>query len=495
MTAPLAPSPPPGTSATPLAAGAPETPPRPLARRDPGWLLAAAVLASSMGFIDSSVTAIALPAIRQSLGGGLQAVAWVHGGYLLTLSALILTGGALSDRIGIVTAFKAGIAGFTLASLFCALAPSIPWLIAARLLQGSAAAFMVPGSMTLVARAYGPDKGRALGLWAAASTATTAGGPILGGLLLTLGGPETWRLIFAINLPLGLAALYILTREAIPDRPATEAKADLPGACLAAVALGLMALALTETRLTVALTAAAASLIAATAFLRHESRSPSPMIRLTLFADKGFAAANLATLLLYIGLTGTGFYLPMTAMALWQIPAVEVTLAFLPISLLIAGFSPAAGRLSDRIGPGWPMTIGAALVAISYATTAALISTAGFLTLILPAQILAGTGLALLVAPLTAAVMAAAPDHEQGAASGINNATARIAALIAVALMGRIALAAYGPLTPDRPGFGLAANGAAHHAATAHAYGAIAATGAVLATLSALASWWGLVRR
>ena len=465
--------------------------PLPLARRDPKWLLAAAVLASSMGFIDSSVTAIALPSIRASLGGGLQAIAWVQGGYLLALSSLILVGGALADRVGVVASFKAGIAGFVLASLCCAAAPSVEVMIAARVLQGLAAAFMVPGSMTLVARAYGPQKGRALGLWAAASTATTAGGPILGGLLLTLGGPETWRLIFAINLPLGAAALWILTREANPDRPQNARKADLPGAGLASLALGLMALSLTEG----APSAALGALLAAAAFLWHEARTPAPMIRLGLFRDRGFAAANLATLLLYIGLNGTGFYLPMTAMALWNLPPVEVTLAFLPVSLLIAGFSPAAGRLADRIGPGWPMTLGALLVALGYGLTATFLPTGGFLTLIVPAQVIAGAGLALLVAPLTAAVMARAPEREQGAASGINNATARVAGLIAVALMGRIALTSYGAVTPDLPGFGLHGTTLAHHAATAQAFAHVSATGAGLALLSALTSWWGLVRR
>lgn len=443
-----------------------------------------------MGFIDSSVTAIALPALRADLGGSLTAVAWVHGGYLLALCALILTGGALADRVGIVTAFKAGIAGFTLASLACACAPSIPWLIAARALQGLAAAVMVPGSMTLVARAYGAQKGRALGLWAAASTATTAGGPILGGLLLTLGPPETWRLIFAINLPLGVAALVILQREARPDRPAAGTRADLAGAALATLALGLFALSLTEGQPVAALGAA----LAAAAFLAHEARTPSPMIRLGLFADRAFSATNAATALLYIGLNGMGFYLPMTAMALWSVTPAEVTLAFLPVSLLIAVLSPAAGRLNDRIGPRLPLSVGAAMVATSYAAIAILLPIGGFYSLILPAQVLAGLGLALLVAPLTAAVMQSAPEAEQGAASGINNATARVAALVAVALMGRIALSLYGPTGADAPGFGLAAGSPAHHAATLAAFRAMAAASAALAALAALASAWGLRR-
>jgi EmrB/QacA subfamily drug resistance transporter len=461
-----------------------QSPLSPLVRRDPKWLLCAAVLASSMGFIDSSVTAIALPAIRESLGGSLTAIAWVHGGYLLTLSALILSGGALSDRLGIVTAFKAGIAGFTLASLLCAVAPNLPVLIAARLAQGVAAAFMVPGSMTLVARAYGPDKSRALGLWAAAATATTAGGPIAGGLLLTLGGTESWRLIFALNLPLGLLALALLQREARPDAPSPDTPLDLMGACLAALALGLGSLALTE----LSGLAGGAALLALIALLIHEARCPHPMIRLGLFAERTFALTNLATLLLYVGLTGTGLYLPMTAMALWQVTPLSVTLAFLPVSLLIAAASPAAARLEARIGPRLPLSLGAGLVALSYGATALALPHGGFYSLILPAQILAGAGLALLVAPLTSTVMKAAPEAEQGAASGINNATARIAALIAVALMGQVVQHLYGPLGPTTPGFGLAATGSAHQAATLRAYSGLAATASALAALAALAS-------
>ncbi|MEI6800044.1 MAG: MFS transporter, partial [Pseudomonadota bacterium] len=189
-------------------------PPSPICRSKPGYLLASAVMASAMGFIDSSVTAIALPAIRASLGGSLARAEWVQAGYLLAVTALVLVGGAMSDRFGVVRVFQGGILAFMAASLLCAIAPTMPLMIAARVLQGLGAAFMVPGSMTIVSRAYSrADRGRALGLWAAASTATTAGGPILGGLVLTLGGPEVWRVIFAMNLPLGAGALWLLARH------------------------------------------------------------------------------------------------------------------------------------------------------------------------------------------------------------------------------------------------------------------------------------------
>lgn len=464
-----------------------------IVRTRPGFLLAAAVLASAMGFIDSSVTAIALPAIRESLGGTLSSAEWVQGGYLLALSSLILVGGAMSDRFGVVRVFQGGIVAFVAASVLCALAPSMPLMIAARALQGLGAAFMVPGSMTIVSRAYSrEERGRALGLWAAASTATTAGGPILGGLVLTLAGGESWRAIFALNLPLGAGALWLLTRHALPDRGRPGTPVDLVGAALATLALGAMATALTEGA-SIALPAALVAFAAGAAFLWLESRTPAPMIRLGLFRSRHFSAANLATLLLYIGMNGVSFYLPMTAIAAWGASPLEVTLAFLPISLCIAALSSRAGRWSDRVGAGWPMALGSLVVALAYGLIASFAPRGDF-WLVAPFSLLTGLGLAMLVAPLTAAVMHHAPEEDQGAASGINNATARAAGLVAVALMGRIATAAYGPVSDGMPGFALA-GGAAANAATSLAFAHIAALSCVLALASALVSALGLIRR
>ncbi|MGV8987002.1 MAG: MFS transporter [Cypionkella sp.] len=467
----------------------------PISRTTPGYLLAAAVLASAMGLIDSSVTAIALTSIRATLGGTLAAAEWVQGGYLLVLASLILVGGAMSDRFGVVRVFQGGILAFMVSSLLCALAPSMPLMIAARALQGLGAAFMVPGSMTLVSRAYGPlGRGRALGLWAAAAAATTAGGPILGGLVLTLGGSEAWRVIFAMNLPLGGVALWLLARHANPDpgRPGTPV--DLWGAGLATIGLGAMAVALTEPR-TLALPGAVVAVIAAAAFIWVERRLAAPMIRLSLFRNRRFSATNLATLLLYIGLNGVNFYLPMTAIAAWGVTPLGVTAMFLPTSILVALFSAPAGRLSDRINPGWPMTVGSLLVALSYAGIAHYAPGGDFWHRILPFSPLAAAGLALLIAPLTAAAMAHAPEDDQGAASGINNATARGAGLIAVALMGRIAFQSYGPVSQAMPGFALPDGTAAHQAATSLAFAHIAATSALMALAAAVVAALGLIRR
>ena len=467
----------------------------PITRTSPSYLLAAAVLASSMGFIDSSVTAIALPSIRTSLGGSLAAAEWVQGGYLLALTSLILVGGAMSDRFGVVRMFQGGIVAFVASSILCAMAPSMPLMIAARALQGLGAAFMVPGSMTLVSRAYPrEDRGRALGLWAAASTATTAGGPVLGGLVLTLAGDEAWRAIFALNLPMGAGALWLLARHANPDKGRPGTPVDLWGAGLATLCLGAMAVALTEGA-ALALPAAAICILTALAFVWLESRLSAPMIRLGLFRDRAFSAVNLATLLLYIGLNGVSFYLPMTAISAWGVTPLGVTAAFLPISLLIASLSSRAGRLSDRIGAGWPLTLGCLIVALAYGLIAHFAPRQDFWHLVVPFSLITGLGLALLVAPLTAAAMAHAPDADQGAASGINNATARAAGLIAVALMGRIAALSYGTITSDRPGFALPSASLAHHAQTSAAFAQIAATASLMALAAAAVSAIGLLRR
>lgn len=452
-------------------------------------ILLSAILASSMGFIDSSVTAIAVPAMRASLDASLVSAQWFSGAYLLALSALILAGGAMGDRFGVGRVFLGGILLFALASLTCIWAASPGQLIAARALQGVAAAAMVPGSMAIIARAYPrAERGRALGLWAAAATATTAAGPILGGALLTWGGPEAWRLIFALNLPLAAVAAGLLLAYARHDPGQPGLPVDLPGAGMATLGLGLVAYALTDG----AGLYAAAGAVVLLAFLWWEMRAAHPMIRLAQFRNRAFAAANLATFFLYFALTAVMFYLPMTVISGWGLPAIEVTAAFLPISILIAALSGMAGRLADRFGPGPLMALGSGLVALAYGGLALTAAEADFWGRVVPFMVLAGAGLGLVVAPLTVAVMAAASDAEQGAASGINNAVARVASLVGVALMGRVAASAYGE---GLPGFGLAGAGPAHLAQTSHAFAVVAAISAALALVSAVISAIGLPPR
>jgi EmrB/QacA subfamily drug resistance transporter len=453
-------------------------------------ILWAAILASSMGFIDTSVTANALPAMRASLGASLPAAQWFSGIYLLAMTALILIGGAFGDRFGTARAFRAGIVLFSISSLGCAAANSPGAMFLARGLQGIAAALMVPGSMAIIGRAYPrAERGQALGLWAAASIATASAGPILAGVLLRIDPVSGWRWIFALNLPLGAISIWLLARYAILDRGRQDVPIDLVGAGLASLGFGALAYGLT-TEGALALALIGLGLIAL--FLLWEAHTPSPMIRLQMFRIRAFSAINLATFLLYFAVLGLGFYLPMTAISAWGVDALAMTAAFLPGAMMIALLSKPMGRLADRHGPMLFLTVGATLVALAQFGQAITATEAQFWSRAVPLMWLSGFGMSILVAPLTTAVMTSAADNEQGAASGINNAVARAASLLAVALMGRLAAAAYGPIAPDTPGFGLIASTPAHIAATGAAFGRIAALAALMSLASALVSAWGL---
>lgn len=452
------------------------------AEADRGIILWAAILASSMGFIDGSVTSIAMPAMRTALGATLAEAQWINAAYLLAVSSLVLVGGAMGDRFGTARIFSLGILVFVGGSLICAAAQTPEQMIAARALKGVGAALMVPGSMAMVARAYPrADRGRALGLWAAASTLTTALGPVLGGMFVTWGGELGWRLIFALNLPLGLAALWLVRGRTPGDVGKPGVRVDLPGALFATLALGLMAWSLTEATAPAWIAFAAVGSLAA--FLFRESRAPAPMLRLGLFRNRTLAVTNLVTFALYFALNGVMFYLPMTAVSAWKVTPLEVTAAFLPISVLIGILSAPAGRMADRWGAGPLMAVGSALVACAYAGLWLAAPYGQFWTHVVPCTALAGLGLGLVVAPLTAAAMQGAEDGEQGAASGVNNAVARVAGLIAVALLGRMAAEAYGP---GAPGFGLPADTAAHLAATGAAFGTVALSASLMAALAAV---------
>ncbi|MFO1203603.1 MAG: MFS transporter [Tabrizicola sp.] len=456
---------------------------------DRGIILWAAILASSMGFIDSSVTSIATPAMREALGATLPQAQWINAGYLLSLSSLVLVGGAMGDRFGIARIFSLGILIFVAGSLACAGALTPGQMIAARVAKGVGAALMVPGSMAMVSRAYPRDeRGKALGLWAAASTLTTALGPVLGGMFVTWGGELGWRLVFALNLPLGLAALWLIHGRTPGDIGKPGVRVDLSGAFLATVGLGLMAWSLTDAAAPVWIALAAVASLAA--FVGWEAKAPAPMLRLGLFRNRTLAVTNLVTFVLYFALNGVMFYLPMTAVSAWGVTPLEVTAAFLPISVLIGILSAPAGRMADKFGAGPLMGAGSALVACAYAGLWLFAPLGAFWSHVVPCTALAGLGLGLVVAPLTAAAMQGAEDGEQGAASGINNAVARVAGLIAVALQGRIAAAAYGA---GAPGFGVTGDSAEHLAATGAAFGSVALTASAMAALAAVLAL--LVRR
>jgi EmrB/QacA subfamily drug resistance transporter len=452
------------------------------AESDRSIILWAAILASSMGFIDSSVTSIAMPAMREALHATLTQAQWINAAYLLSLSSLVLVGGAMGDRFGIARVFSIGILIFVTGSLACAVALTPELMIAARAVKGVGAALMVPGSMAMIARAYPPDdRGRALGLWAAASTLTTALGPVLGGMFITWGGEAGWRLIFALNLPLGLAALWLINGRTPGDVGKPGLRVDLPGGILATLGLGLMAWVLTEA--SAPAWVALAALASLAVFLAWEAMTPAPMLRLGIFRNRIMAVTNLVTFVLYFALIGVMFYLPMTAVSAWGVTALDVSAAFLPISILIGLLSAPAGRMADRWGAGPLMAAGCTLVALAYAGLWLLAPEGKFWAHIVPLIALAGTGLGLAVAPLTAAAMQGAAEGEQGAASGINNAVARVAGLVAVALLGRVAAWAYGA---GQPGFGVTGASPAHLAATGAAFGAVALIASLMAAVAAI---------
>lgn len=454
------------------------------------WILAAAILASAMGFIDGSVTAIALPAMRAGLDATLAQGTWINNAYLLPLSALILVGGAIGDRYGVARVFMAGIALFVAASILVAVAPSAEFLIAARALKGVGAALMVPGSLAIIAKAYPrAERGRAIGVWAAASAVTTAMGPVLGGALLSALGQEAWRIVFALNLPLGLVALWILWRKVGQDRPSSEEGVDWLGGVLATLGLGLLAWSLTALQSAGGAPLppwllAALGVAAMVAFVLQERRAPHPMMPLRLFADRGFSAANGATFLLYFGLTAILFYLPQAVIVAWGRSEAEMSLIFIPFSILMATLGPVAGRMSDRVGAGPLIGAGSAVVALVFAALGLLAPQQQFWWHVLPLMTLMGLGMSFVVSPLSAAVMAAVDDASTGSASGINNAVSRMAGLVSVAAMGAVAAVVYaaagGPSSFGEP------SAAPGHAEAMNA--AFAAVAYVCAALSAAAS-------
>ncbi|WP_192182538.1 MFS transporter [Mesorhizobium amorphae] len=472
------------------------------------FVLIAAILASALGFIDGSILAIATPAIRVDLGASLAEAQWISNAYALTLSALILAGGAAGDRFGLRLAFVVGIALFIAASLACAVAPNAGVLIAFRALQGIGAAIMVPGSLAIIAKAYPKkERGRAIGIWAAASALTTALGPVLGGLVLSTFGDWIWRAIFAINLPLGLLSIYLLLTKVPADAPTEKRSLDLGGAALATLAFGSLAYGLTSMSAEggghMSGPSIAAGAVLLVVFIAFELRQREPMIDLNLFRIGAFAGANVATFFLYFALSANLFYLPMLLIAGWGLSTAEVGFIFLPLSASIALLSGPAGQWSDRIGPRFPISSGSLVVAFAFAGLA-LLAHAGihnFWTGVFPLMALMGLGMALVVSPLSTAIMTAVEDKDTGAASGINNAVSRIGGLIAVAAMGSLAAWVYSTMLdtsvrPGIPGFGEPVSAglapeldATRLAASDAAFAAVAWVTALLCLLAAVIAW------
>ncbi len=459
------------------------------------FVLIAAILASAMGFIDGTVVSIAIPSIRASLDATLTDAQWINNAYMLALSALILVGGAAGDKYGLRRLFSVGIALFVVASIACALAPGPGFLIGARAFQGIGAAIMVPGSLAIISKTYPQeDRARAIGIWAASSALTTAIGPVLGGALLSTGQADIWRLIFAINLPVGAIALYLLLARVPDDTPVSDVPLDRWGAVFATLSLGLIAWALTGPEGEEGLAGAGhvllyglPGLLLFAVFLRWERRADHPMMPLRLFAVGEFSAANAVTFLLYFALSAVLFYLPMALITGWDLPEIQVSMLFLPITVAIAAGSNLMGRLMNRTGPAPLIGGGCALVAVAYASLAFGFRWENFWGHVLPSMCLMGIGMMMVVTPLSASVMGSAPSDDAGAASGINNAVSRVAGLVAVAAMGGVASAAYhyagGPAGFGQP---LEAAASLHREASDRAFATVAW---ITAALCAVSSW------
>ncbi|MCL3818049.1 MFS transporter [Aeromicrobium wangtongii] len=396
------------------------------------WLLAAMILGSGMAFLDGSIVGLALPAMNTDLDAGAAGVQWIVNAYTLTLAALILVGGSLGDRLGRRKVFATGVAGFAAASILCALAPTIEVLIAARGLQGVGAALLTPGSLAIISASFAPeDRGPAIGTWSGLAGVTTAIGPLVGGWLVDTTG---WRGIFWINVPLAALVVWIAVRH-VPETVGEQEPIDYGGAALTAVGLA---------TLTYGLVAQswpwiAGGIVLLAVFVLHQRMAPHALVPLTLFADRVFTAANICTFAIYGALAASSFLLVQQLQYVSGFSPLVAGLASVPMTIIMLLFSSRAGRLGSRIGPRWPMTIGPLIAAVGLLLMLRIGDDASFWSDVLPASIVFGAGITVLVAPLTTAVLAAAPMEQTGIASGINNAVARTASLLAVAAIPPIA--------------------------------------------------------
>jgi EmrB/QacA subfamily drug resistance transporter len=415
------------------------TPASPCSPATGRWVLAATVLGSSMAFIDGTVVSVALPVLQESLGASVSDAQWIVEAYALFLSSLVLVGGSLADRVGRRRIFSIGTAVFAAASLACGLAPDARSIIVARAVQGVGAALLVPSSLAILGAAFSPkDRGRAVGTWSAMTSITTAIGPALGGWLVQV---VSWRAVFLINLPLAAALLWIAFRKVPETRNPSAGRLDLVGAVLATAGLGALVYGLIESPRVGwedpnAWAPVAAGVAALVAFVAVERRIRHPMVRLELFGNRTFAAANLLTLFLYAALSGIFFFLPFELIQARGYSPAAAGAAILPMVVFVSALSRWAGALADRFGPRLFLTVGPLIAGAGFLLLAILPASSSYAASLLPGLSVLGLGMGITVAPLTAAVLNSVDKDDQGAASGINNAVARVAALLAIAVFG-----------------------------------------------------------
>ena len=405
-------------------------------------VILAAVLGSGIAFLDGSVVNSALPHIQRTFDASLAGEQWVVTSYLLTLGSLLVVGGSLGDLFGRRRMFVAGLVGFAITSVMCGLSPTLGFLVAARVLQGVSAALLVPGSLAMLSAVFHPDdRAKAIGSWSGLAGASTAIGPFLGGWLIDA---VSWRWVFFINPPLAAAAVAISLR-AVPETRGDNVggRVDVPGALALSFGLGGIVYALIEGPSAgwgVAATGAAVVGIAMiVAFAVIEVRSPHPMVPLSLFRSRRFAGTNAATFVIWGAIGAVFFFLTIHLQDDLGYSALESGAASLPVTVLMLLFAARSGALAQRIGPRLPMSVGPLVVAASFLLLARVNTGSSYLADIAPGVTLFGVGLVITVAPLTATVLAAVEDRYVGIGSAINNGVARIATLLAIAVLPALA--------------------------------------------------------
>lgn len=406
------------------------------------WVLAAAVVGSSMAFIDGTVVNVALPAIQADLLATAFQAQWVVESYALLLAALLLVGGALGDHYGRRRIFAIGVGIFAVSSVVCALAANVQQLIAARAVQGIGGALLVPGSLALISAAF-PEKerGKAIGTWSGFSGITAAVGPVLGGFLVD---HFSWTWAFLVNVPMALLVLWIVWRHVPESRGASAGGGlDLWGALLATAGLGGIVYAFIEAptqgwRSPAVLAALAIGVLGSVGFVAAERRVRTPMLPLGLLRIGNFSGANLLTLLLYAALGGGLYFFPLNLIQVQGYSATVAGAALLPFIFIMFALSGWAGQLVDRFGPRMPLVIGPAIAAVGFALFAVPGVGASYWTGFLPAVVVLGFGMTVTVAPLTTTVMNAVGPELAGVASGVNNAVSRAAAVLAIAVFGAV---------------------------------------------------------
>jgi EmrB/QacA subfamily drug resistance transporter len=401
------------------------------------WVLVATVLGSGIAFLDGTIVNVALPAIGRDLDASLRGLQWTVDAYLVTLSALLLLGGSLGDRLGRRRVFVWGLAGFTAGSVACGLAPSTGFLVAARAVQGVGGALLVPGSLSIIAATFHPDdRAKAIGAWSGLAGVATSFGPFVGGWLIDA---VSWRLVFLINVPLAAAAAVITVRHVPETKAPTEGRLDIAGSALITIALAGISYAAIEHHGAAAVATAVIGVVALVAFVVVEHRAAHPMLPLGVFRSPQFTGANLTTLGVYAGLGGSMFFVVIRLQTSLGYSALEAGAAMVPFTLIMLVLSPAAGQLGQRIGARIPMTVGPIVAAAGMLLLSGLEAGDGFAADVLPGVVVLGLGMAITVAPLTAAVLGTVSDELTGVASGVNNAVARLASMIAVAALPALA--------------------------------------------------------